>query len=117
MTYAHWRPRFGEALDPRLYTLDHLDALILSGRAQAWFGEDGAIVTEIRAYPTGARVIHGLVAAGELAEIVGVLIPRAEAWGRSIGCLMAVIESRPGWVRKLKAAGYSIHQTAVRKRL
>ena len=116
-SYAEARPHFAEALDPRLYTIEHLDALVLSGRAQVWLGERAAIVTEVREYPTGARVVHGLVAAGALEEIVGVLIPRAEAWGRSVGCLLAVIESRPGWVRRLKDAGYRIHQTAVRKAL
>ena len=115
--YAAFRPLFEAALDGRLYRIEHLDALLGSGRAQIWFGDNAAIVTEVREYPTGARVVHGLVAAGELDEIVGTLIPRAEAWGRSVGCLLAVIESRPGWVRKLKAAGYRIHQTSVRKNL
>ena len=116
-TYADFRPHFAKALDPRLYTIEHLDGLVLSGRAQVWFGERAAIVTEVREYPTGARVVHGLVAAGELEEIVGTLIPRAEAWGRSLGCLLAVNESRPGWVRKLEGAGYRLHQTALRKDL
>lgn len=113
--YARFRPLFAEALDARLYTVEHLDALLLSGRAQVWFGENAAIVTEIRTYPTGARVIHGLVAAGDLDEIVGALIPRAEAWGRSIGCVLAIIESRPGWARALKRKGYAPHQVALRK--
>ena len=115
--YAAWRERFAQALDPRLYTIEHLDALLLSARAQIWFGADAAIVTEIREYPTGARVIHGLVAAGELDEIVDALIPRAEAWASSIGCVLAVIESRPGWARALKAKGYAPHQLALRKPL
>jgi hypothetical protein len=115
--YERWRPRFAEAIDRRLYTIGHLDALIRSGRAQAWFGEEAAIVTELRRYPTGAAVIHGLVAAGDLGEIAGTLIPRAEAWGRAIGCVMAIVESRPGWARALKRHGYAPHQLAVRKEL
>jgi hypothetical protein len=115
--YAHFRPLFEAALDGRLYRIEHLDFLLASGRAQIWFGDHSAIVTEVREYPTRARVLHGLVAAGELDEIVGTLIPKAEGWGRSVGCRLAMIESRPGWVRKLKAAGYRIHQTAVRKAL
>lgn len=114
---ARWRAEFARALDPRLYAIEHLDALILSGRAQIWFGHDAAIVTEVREYPTGARVVHGLVAAGDLEEIVGELIPRAEAWGKAMGCLLAIVESRSGWVRKLKSAGYRIHQTSLRKAL
>jgi len=115
--YAAFRPLFEAALDGRLYRIEHLDALLASGRAQLWLGARSAIVTEVRQYPTGARVVHGLVAAGALDEIVGTLIPRAEAWGRSVGCRLAIIESRPGWVRKLKAAGYCIHQTTIRKEL
>jgi hypothetical protein len=115
--YARFRPLFAEALDPRLYAIEHLDGLLQSGRAQFWLGEDAAIVTEIRSYPTGARVIHGLVAAGDLDEIVDVLIPRAEGWARSFGCVLAIIESRPGWARALKARGYEPHQMALRKAL
>ena len=115
--YLRFRPLFAEALDPRLYTIEHLDQLLFSGRAQIWFGEAAAIVTEVRTYPAGAAVIHGLVAAGDLDEIVGTLIPRAEAWARSIGCAMAIIESRPGWARALKRSGYAPHQLAVRKAL
>lgn len=115
--YARFRPEFAGALDARLYTIEHLDALLFAGAAQLWSGRDAAIVTEVRTYPTGTRVLHGLVAAGPLEEIVGELIPRAEAWGRTIGCVLAVVESRSGWVRKLKDAGYEIHQTALRKEL
>jgi hypothetical protein len=115
--YSRFRAEFAKALDPRLYKIEHLDTLLLSGRAQIWVGDAAAIVTEIREYPTGARVIHGLVAAGALDEIVGTLIPKAEAWGRARGCLMAIVESRSGWVRRLKGAGYQIHQTALRKEL
>lgn len=123
--YQRFRPLFAEALDRRLYTIAHLDRLVLSGHAQIWFGDDAAIVTEVRTYPTGARVIHGLVAAAApdappgraVAEIVEILIPRAEAWGREIGCILAIIESRPGWARALKPHGYEPHQQAVRKEL
>ena len=76
---ARFRPLFMEALDPRFYTIEHLDRLLRNGLAQIWSGEEAAIVTEVRTYPTGAAVIHGLVAAGDLDEIVGALIPRAEA--------------------------------------
>jgi hypothetical protein len=115
LTYALWREAFAEAFDPRLYTIGYLDNLVLSMRAQAWYSENAAIVTEVRTYPTGAKVIHGLVAAGDLEEIRDVLIPRAEDWARSIGCIMAIIESRPGWARALK--DYEPHQLAVRKEL
>ena len=115
--WLRWRAEFGKALDERLYTVEHLDTLVAGGRAQIWFGDKAAMVTEVRTYPTGARVIHGLVAAGDLDEISEVLIPRAEAWARSLGCVLAVIESRPGWARQLRRHGYEPHQLAVRKAL
>ena len=115
--YPPWREAFAAAMDPRLHTIDHLDSLVLSGRAQAWFGDKAAMITEIRTYPTGANVIHGLVAAGALEEIRDVLIPRAERWARQAGCIMAIIESRPGWARALQTQGYEPHQLAVRKEL
>ncbi len=115
--YARFRPLFAEAIDERLYTIEHLDSLLYSGRAQLWIGEAAAIITEVRNYPTGARVIQGLVAAGEIEEIVEGLIPKAEAWGRSIGCVLAVIESREGWAKLLKSHGWDPHQLALRKAL
>ena len=115
--YARFRPLFAEALDPRLYTIDYLDRLLASGRAQLWAGDGAAIVTEVRDYPAGGRVLHGLVAAGALEEIVETLVPRAEAWGRAVGCVLAIVESRPGWARTLKAHGYAPHQVALRKEL
>lgn len=113
--YERFRPLFAEALDGRLYNIGYLDSLVLSMRAQCWFTDNAAIVTELKEYPTGARVIHGLVAAGDLGEIVNVLIPRAEEWGRSLGCVLAIIESRPGWGRALK--DYEPFQTAIAKEL
>jgi hypothetical protein len=115
--YLRWRDEFASAMDERLYTIEYLDRLIEQMQAQIWFGERAAMVTEVRSYPAGAHVIHGLVAAGELEEIRDVLIPRAEAWARLAGCQMAVIESRPGWAKALKASGYEPHQVAVRKDL
>lgn len=128
--YALFRPAFAEAMDGRFYTIDYLDWLVRTGRARfrAGHGPDGrpiaAIVTEIRDYP-GCRAIHGLVAAGApgaepgamLAEIGERLIPAAEAEGRALGCAFAIVESRPGWARALRAAGYEPHQVAIRKAL
>ncbi|HWI85707.1 MAG TPA: hypothetical protein VNT42_05205 [Sphingomonas sp.] len=113
--YLHWRPAFVAAIDARLYTPEWLDGRIATG--EAWFqrGDDAAIVAELRQYPTGARDVHGLIAAGDVAEIRDRLIPMAEAWGRAQGCIGAIIESRPGWARALAASGYAPHQLALRK--
>ena len=116
--YARFRPLFAKAIDRRFYTIEHLDRLILTSRAQCWFGERAAIVTELRTYPTGVNAIHGLVAAGDLAEIAGELIPRAEHWARDqASCAIAMIESRAGWARVLERHGYGAHQTTLIKEL
>ena len=103
-------------MDPALYPIEYLDELILTGAARLWVGEHAAIVAEIRDYPGGARVVHGLVAAGRMEEIVG-LIPLAEAWGREAGCTMAIVESRAGWMKALRPSGYEMHQVSLRKEL
>lgn len=113
--YLRWRPAFAAAMDARLHTPEWLDARILAGSAQFWRSEHAAAVTEIRNYPAGAYDVHGLVAAGDIAEVRDQIIPRVEAWGRSIGALGIVVESRPGWARALRSRGFEPHQLAVRK--
>ena len=115
--YGRFRAHFAEALDPRLYEIGHLDALVADGRAVFLAAGDAAIVFELRSYPTGAKAVHGLVAAGDVDRIIGLLIPSAEAWGVAQGCIGATIESRPGWARLLKPHGYAVHQVAVWKDL
>lgn len=115
--YCGFRAAFAEVMDERYYTLEWLDGQILDGRALFWRTDKAAIIAEIRDYPTGARDIHGLIAAGDLGDIVETLIPMAEAHGRLVGCIAAQIESRPGWVKALAPYGYGLHQSIVRKEL
>lgn len=115
MTYARFRDGFAKALDPAFHTIQELDAKIVAG-ALFWESGNAAIVAEVRAMAGGA-VLHGVCATGSLEEIVGTLIPQAEEWARRAGCTHAIIESRPGWAKALKADGYVIHTIAVRKEL
>lgn len=113
--YRRWRPAFAAAMDARLYTPEWLDARLASGEAWLWHDDAAAIMAELRHYPTGARDLHGLIAAGDAARIRDVLIPRAEAWARARGCVGAIIESRPGWARIMAGSGYAPHQLTLRK--
>jgi hypothetical protein len=115
--YRRFRDGFAAAMDPDFHPIGHLDGLVLAGQARLWIGETAAIAAETLAYPGGARALHGLVAAGDLEEIRGLLIPAAEDWARRAGMRHAIIESRPGWARALKSSGYEIHQIALRKGL
>lgn len=114
MTYADWRDAFEEITDPRFYPIEWLDAMVATGNAAFWANDKAAIVATIKTYPTGAKEVHGLVAAGELQSIIE-LIPRAEEWGREAGCIVAGISSRPGWAKALD--GYEPHQIELRKEL
>ena len=115
--YLTWRTAFAAAMDPRLHTPEWLDARILAGSAQFWRSDRAAAITEIRAYPTGAYDVHGLVAAGDVAEVRDRIVPQVETWARAIGALGIVVESRPGWARALRSAGFEPHQLAVRREL
>lgn len=113
--YLRFRAGFAEAMDPAFHGIEELDAKITGG-ALFWSRDDAAIVAEVR-QEGASRVIHGLCATGNMETIVNELIPEAEEWGKRAGCRFAVIDSRPGWERALKASGYEVHSVAVRKEL
>ena len=114
--YLRFRDAFAEALDGRLYTIEYLDWLLAEGKARLWSNDKAAIVAGLKRYPTGALVVHGIIAAGDREEIRK-LIPLAEQWGREQGCIGATIESRAGWARTLRQDGYGPFQTAIWKDL
>lgn len=115
--YLRFRSELAEALDPRFYPIEWLDQRMLEGRATVIASANACVAVEIRTYPGGAREVHGLVAAGDLAEIVAETIPAVEAMGREEGCIVACCESREGWARMLKSSGYRVHQVTLRKEL
>ncbi len=115
--YTRWRDAFGDVLDERYYTLDWLDLQILSGAFRFWANNNAAIVAELRHYPTGSKDVHGLIAAGDLGEIIETLIPKALAWGVEQGCIGGLIESRSSWAKLLAPHGWEPHQLVVRKEL
>ncbi len=115
--YCEFRAAFAEVMDDRYHTVDWLDEQLLTGKVKFWRSQGAAIIAEVRDYPTGAKDIHGLIAAGDLSEIVEILIPCAERWGRDNGCIAATIESRPGWAKTLAPYSYETHQLTVRKEL
>ena len=113
MSYEKWRDRLLEALDSELFPPEFLDGAIRSG-AQFLENETAAIVFGIKTYPTGAKVLHGLCAAGETGGIKE-LIAQAEHIGRQAGCIRTSIESRPAWARLLP--DYEVYQVCIMKEL
>lgn len=115
--YWRFRDKFAKVLDPRYYPLEWLDVQIATGKMVLFTTSNSAILASIRTYPSGLKELHGELAAGNLETVVSQLIPQAEAYGRLHGCEIAVIQSREGWAKVMKASGYSLHQTSLRKAL
>jgi hypothetical protein len=112
-----WRVPLSNALDQRYYDLPWLEWLVMSGRARFLANESAAAIAEIIYYPTGARDLKGVCAAGDVHEIVNVLIPELIEWGKSMGCIAAQIESREAWSRLLRKQGFELYKTSVRRAL
>ena len=117
LDYLNFRDEIAGTLDQRYYTLEWLDKQILRGHAKLWCCDEAVLITEFREYPTGAKDIHVLVAAGDMGKIVGELREDAEKWAKAHGCVGSLIESRQGWAKALKPFGYEAHQLIVRKEL
>ena len=115
--YQRFRSQFKEVLDPATHTIEWLDMMLWSGQFRLFTSEKSAILTSIKVYPTGIKELHGEIAIGNLGEIVRQLIPQAEAFARTQGCKIAVIQSREGWAKAMKRFGYNLHQTSIRKAL
>lgn len=115
--YLRFRDAFAAALDPRFYPISWLDGEVACGRMLLLTGEHSAILFSVKTYPSGLKELHGELAVGNLGGIVHDLIPRAELFGKEIGCSVAVIQSREGWNRVMRDQGYELYQTAVRKAL
>lgn len=113
MSYAEWRDRLLDGIDSELYTPAFLDDAVANG-AHFLSNDDAAIVFGIKTYPTGAKVLHGLCAAGEL-DGIKELIAQAESVGRQAGCIRSSIESRPGWARVMD--DYEVYQICIMKEL
>jgi hypothetical protein len=117
VSYLAYRDRFAAAMDPRLYPIEYLDWLLASGAARIWFGEQSALVAQVKTFPGGALALNILVAAGDRDELVNTLYPRVEEWGRAMGCIVGLIESRPGWARVMRGHGYDTFQVSIIKDL
>jgi hypothetical protein len=115
--YLYWRDAFAELLDPETHTIAWLDNEVASGALQIVASQRSAALVSVKTYPTGLRELHGMCAAGDLDDLLTVVIPACEEWGRAVDCQRSVIESRAGWARVLERHGYREHQRHIRKAL
>lgn len=113
--YLRFRDDLAGILDPRFYTVQWLDGELWSGRIRLFADANSCILATLKVYPTGLKECHVEAAAGELSELVSTTIRRVEEWAQQQGCSTIVIQSREGWLKVMKASGYNLHQTAIRK--
>jgi hypothetical protein len=116
LTYALWRDRLLEGVDEALYPAAWLDLMVGNGTFRCWASDDAAIIAAIKNYPSGAREVHGMVAAGDI-DAIKSLVPFAEQWGREHGATRATIASHPAWSRLMRNAGYEPEQLQITKEL
>lgn len=117
MSYARFREMLAEANPPEFYPIHWLDRQVEMGLAHPITGDKSAMVVGVRLYPGGARIGHIKAAAGDMDELMTVLGPQAEEWGRAHGCQTAMIEGRPGWSRALREHGWRHHSVTLLKDL
>lgn len=95
----HLRPALAFGRD--LHRLEDVREAIDAGEAQLWpIGSEGTIVTEIREFPSGVRVVNFWAAGGSLGALVAAE-PLIADWARQRGCHAAQILGRKGWIRAL----------------
>jgi len=114
--YQRHRDEIAELLDPRCYSIGWMDAQLLAGDMLAFGTGQAVIIVTVKLYPAGARELHGMVAAGNVADIL-FLIEQAEQWGRHNGLDFACISSRPAWARLLKPRNYYVNRVEIVKDL
>jgi hypothetical protein len=115
--YLYWRDAFAALLDPETHTIAWLDNSVAAGSIEIIAGQRSAALVSVKTYPTGMRELHGMCAVGDLDDLLVVVIPACEKWGKAMGCERAVIESRAGWARVMQSHGYSEHQRHIREAL
>lgn len=114
-SYGAWRDRLAQGINPMFWNAGLMDQALVNGEAFFIATDKAAMIFEIKEYPTGARVGHVVLSAGDKGEIVGPLREFAESFTKAAGCIGALVESRSGWARALKPYGYQPLQTSVFK--
>src|SRR4051812_12674278 len=101
---APWLQAALDAEPVPTHTLEHVREALDTERAQLWPTATSAVVAEIATFPTGAKIMHGWLAAGELAAIL-YTYKHLEAYARESGCSGFEIKARRGWQPIVKPLG------------
>jgi hypothetical protein len=97
------------------HLIEDVEDAIERGEAWFWPGQNSALVTEFLEFPRLKACSYWL-AGGDLAELLA-MTPEIEHWAKQHGCGRIIECGRPGWVRALKAHGYSPIYTVLGKAL
>lgn len=113
-------PVIVEAL-PRLQgtlTLEGLYEMIERGDVQLWTGDKTFAVSYASQHET-CRAVYVMLAGGDGKELLDVILPHIEEWGRQLRAKMIHMDVRPGFVRRgdHTKRGYTLRTMGVSKEL
>ena len=114
--YQRHREAIASLADPRFYPIGWIDREVWNGNIRTLSNDTSIIGFQIKTYPGGAKELHGMFAAGDLAGVIE-LVAEAEEFGRALKCDVATIESAEGWKRIMASKGYRPHQLRIVKEL
>lgn len=100
----------------RTHRLQDVETMVRRSEAQLWTARGAAVVTVIENDPGEQRLLIWL-AGGELAALVGEILPPMERWARAQGCRRLLLIGRAGWERALKPAGFAPLARVIAKEL
>lgn len=95
--------------------LEHVLAAIQRGDAQLWVMGENALVTEVNVTPN-EKELHFWLATGQLDGTIA-LSNKAMEWGRSLGCTVATLTGRRGWIKALTPEGWEPQAVLMARRL
>lgn len=94
-----YRPLIEAALvyEGGAHTVDDVMEAVAKGEADAWYGPQSIVITQIDEQPR-RKILHFFLAAGRMEELEA-MTPGILHWGEEQGCTVARLVGRKGWTR------------------
>ena len=96
------------------FTVAEVRAEVDSGRATAFVGEQSILICSLHKHHDIISG-HGWLGAGNMAELIGQLRPKAERWAQDQGASEITLDGRMGWKKPLEKHGYGVESVTLRK--
>lgn len=87
-----------EASPLKTHAIEHIREGIAGGWLQIWPTPNSVCITEISTYPSGLKILNGLIAGGKLDEILDTILA-LEDYATLAGCRFTTMIGREGWLR------------------